>query len=85
MLQHSHLIHIYELPGSSVGKEYACNVGDLGSIAESGISPGDGNDYPLQYSCLGNPKDQGVWQATVHGVTRVGYGLATKPPRPKGQ
>ena len=36
MLQHSNLIHIYELSSSSVGKEYACNAGDLGSIPESG-------------------------------------------------
>ena len=34
---------------------------------------------PLQYSCLENPMDRGTWQATVHGVTRVGHDLATKP------
>ena len=33
-------------------------------------SPGEGNGNPLQYSCLGNPKDRGSWQATVHGVTK---------------
>ena len=37
---------------------------------------------PLQYSCLENPKDRGVRQATVHGVARVGHDLATKPPPP---
>ena len=31
--------------------------------------PGEGNGNPLQYSCLENPMDQGVWRATVHGVT----------------
>ena len=31
-------------------------------------SPGEGNGNPLQYSCLGNPKDRGTWQATVFGV-----------------
>ena len=36
--------------------------------------------YPLQYSCLKNSMDRGVWQATVHGVTRFGHNLATKPP-----
>ena len=41
-----------------------------------------GNGYPLQYSCLENPLDRGVWQATVQGVTRVGQDLATKPPPP---
>ena len=35
---------------------------DLGSILGSGRSPGEGNSNPLQYSCLGNPMDRGVWQ-----------------------
>ena len=30
-------------------------------------SPGEGNGYPLQYSCLENPKDRGAWQATLWG------------------
>ena len=38
---------------------------------------------PLQYSCLENPMDRGACQATVHGVTRVGHNLATKP-QPQG-
>ena len=42
-------------------------------------SPGEGNGNPLQYSCLENPMDRGAWQATVHGVARVGHDLATKP------
>ena len=37
-------------PNSSVGKESACNAGDPGSIPGSGRSPGEGIDYPLQYS-----------------------------------
>ena len=47
-----------------------CNTGDaeqLGSIPGSGSSPGEGNDYPVQYSCLGN-MDRGAWGAGVHGV-----------------
>ena len=53
------------------GKESsACNAGDLGSISGSGRSPGGGNGNPLQYSCLENPMDIGVWQATVHGVAK---------------
>ena len=32
--------------------------------------PGEGNGYPLQYSCLENPIDRGAWQSTVHGVTK---------------
>ena len=35
---------------------------------------------PLQYSCLENPMDRGAWQATVHGILRVGHNLMTKPP-----
>ena len=58
------------LPGSSEGKESACNTGDLDSILGLGRSPGEGNDYPLQYFCLENPMDRGTWQATVHRVTK---------------
>ena len=43
-------------------------------------SPGEGNGNPLQYSCLENPMDKGVWWAVVHGVARVAHGLATNPP-----
>ena len=46
------------------------NAGDVGSIPGSGRSPGEGNGNPLQYSCLGNPMDRGVWWATVHGVPK---------------
>ena len=54
----------------SDSKEFACNVGDLGSIRGLGTSPGEGNGYPLQYSCLENPMDRGTWWATVHGVAK---------------
>ena len=57
-------------PGGSDSKESACNAGDPGSIPGSGRSPGEGNDNPLQYSCLENLMDRGAWQATVHGVTK---------------
>ena len=52
------------------GEEATCNTGNLGSIPGSGKSPGEGNGYPLQYSCLGDPMDRGAWQATVHGVAK---------------
>ena len=55
-------------PGGSDGKESACRAGDVGSIVGSGRSPGEGNSYPLQYSCLGNPMHGGAWWATVHEV-----------------
>ena len=59
-------------PHSSVGKESACNAGDPGLI------PGEVNDNPLQYSCLENSMDRGIWQDTVHRIARVGHDLATK-------
>ena len=61
----------------SDSKESACNVGDLGSIPgwEKLIREGNGN--PLWYSCLENPMDGGVWQATVCGVTKSRTGLSS--------
>ena len=51
---------------------------DMGSISGSGRSPG-GHGNPFQYSYLENPMDRGAQWATVHGVTRVGHDLVTKP------
>ena len=48
-------------PGGSDSKVHAYNAGDLGWIPESGISSGEGNGNPLQYSCLENPTDGGAW------------------------
>jgi len=39
-------------------------------IPGSGRSPEEGNDNPLQYSCLGIPMDRRAWQAIVHGVAK---------------
>ena len=61
---------ILGFPHSSLGKESACNAGNLGSIPGSGRSPGVGNGNPLQYFCLGNPSDREAWQSIVHGVTK---------------
>ena len=58
------------------------DTGDMGSIPGLGRSPGGGHGNPLQYSCLKNLMDRGAWQAMVHGVTRVGHNLVTKPPLP---
>ena len=55
-------------PGGSVVKNLPTNAGDMSSVSGSGRSPEGGNGSPLQYSCLGNPMDRGVWCATVHGV-----------------
>ena len=58
----------------------AGDIRDVGSICGLGRSPGGGLGNPLQYSCLENPMDRGAWQATVHGVERVGHDLLTEPP-----
>ena len=55
-------------PGGSDGKESACNEGDPSSIPGSGRSPGEGNGYPHQCSCLGKPMDREE-PAGVHRVT----------------
>ena len=47
---------------------------------EDPVKKGNGN--PLQYSCLENLMDRGAWQATIHGVARVGHDLVIKPPPP---
>ena len=54
-----------------------CNSGDPGLILGQEDSPGEGNGNPVQYSCLDNSTDRGAWQATVHGVQRVGHDWAT--------
>ena len=53
--------------------ESACSagdIGDMGSVPGSGRSPGGKHGNPLQYSCLENFMDRGVWQATVHRVEK---------------
>ena len=57
-------------PGGSVVKNLPANAGDAGSIPGSEGRPRKANGNPLQYSCLGNPMNQGAWQAAVHGVTK---------------
>ena len=57
-----------------VVKNPPANAGDrreAGSVPGSGRSPGGGHDNPLQYSCLENSMDRGVWWATVHGVAKI--------------
>ena len=57
-------------PGGSDDKESACNARDPGLNPRSGRSPGEGNGYPLQYSCQANPMDRGTWRAIVMGSQR---------------
>ena len=61
---------ILGLSFGSDGKESAFNVGVPGSIPGWGRCPGEGNGYPLQYSCLENSMPRGTWLATAHGVTK---------------
>ena len=56
---------VFDFPGGSDGEASACNVGDQGSVPRLGRSPGEGNGTPLQYACLENPMDRGVWWAMV--------------------
>ena len=51
-------------------KDSACNAGDLVSVPGLERSPGEGNGYPLQYSCLENSMDRGAWWVTVPGVSK---------------
>ena len=60
----------HDFPGGSNGKKPACNVGDMGSIPGSGRYPGEGNNNPLQYSCLEIFMDEGAQWATVHGASK---------------
>ena len=62
--------------GGSVVNNPPANAGDMDLIPELRRSPGEGNGNPLQYSCLGNPIDRGIWQTTVRGVVKSGKRLS---------
>ena len=76
MLKRSHnigkflIFYTMGFPGGSDGKESACNERDPGFIPGSERSPGEGNGYLLQYSCLEYSMDRGAWEATVCVVTK---------------
>ena len=59
------MFRIEGFPDSSVGKEPACNMGDMASVSGLGRSPGEGKGYPFQYPGLKNSMD-----CVVHGVTK---------------
>ena len=61
---------MWGFPRGSDSEKFACDAGDPGLIRGLGRPPGEGNDNPLQYSCLENPMDRGVWWATVPGVAK---------------
>ena len=71
-------------PSGPGGKESAAPAGgtrDLGSVPRWGRSPGEETGNPLQYFCLGNPRDKGARQATVHGVSKSRTPLSIHTPR----
>ena len=64
-----------------VVKNLAADVGnarDECSIPGLERSSGEGNGYALQYSCLENPMDRGIWRAVVHGVAKSQIHRATE-------
>ena len=64
------------LSGSAI-KNLPANAEDTGLISGSGWSTGEGNGYPLQYSCLENSMDRGAWKVTVHGIAKSQTRLGT--------
>ena len=55
---------------ASLVKNLLAKAGNVSQIPGLGRSPGEGNDNPLQYSCLENPMDRGAWWAIVHEVAK---------------
>ena len=72
-----HLVLLMSFSGGYTSAISACSAGDLGSIPGLGRSPGEGHGSPLQFYCLKNPMDRGVWWTTVYGLQRVRYDRAT--------
>ena len=66
-----------DFPDDSVGQESACHAGDTG---DAGLIPGQEdpleqeNGNPLQYSCLENSTDRGVWQMSLQSGGKDGCG-----------
>ena len=67
-------IMLLGFPGGSDGKESAWHAGDLGSIPRLGRSSGEGNGYPIKYSCLENPMDRGTYSPIVPIVGYSAWG-----------
>ena len=57
-------------PVAQMIKNLPADAGDADSTPGSGRSLEGEYGNPLQYSCLENPMDRGVWQVTVHGVAK---------------
>ena len=59
-----------ELPWWPAAEKLAAKAEDMGVTPGWGRSPGGENGNLFQYSFLGNPRDRGVWWATIHGVAK---------------
>ena len=68
------VIHNFDSPSGSEGKEPTCNAGDPGSIPGSGRSPGGGHHNPFQYSCLESPTGRGTGRLWSIVSQRVRHG-----------
>ena len=66
----THAVPLIGFPGDSKSKESACHARGPSSIPGSGRSPGEGNGYSVQYSCLENPMDRVAWRVTVDGISK---------------
>ena len=74
------IYHLRGLPDGTMVKNPPANAGgsrDTGSILGLGRSSGVGNGNPLQFSCLANSMDRGVWRATMLRVTKSWTWLST--------
>ena len=65
------MYHLGKCPSGLDDTESTYSAGDSGSIPGSGRSPGEGNGYLLQYSCLENSMDRGAWWAIVYGIAET--------------
>ena len=78
-------VHPFNFPGCSAGKESACNAGDPGSTPGLGRSPGEGIDYPLQYSSASFVaqlvKDPPAMQETLPKSSPQVFSLGSRDPR----
>ena len=66
------VVYIWASQVALVIKNLPANAGDIRDVASipGGRSHGGGHDNLLQYPCLENPMDRGVWPATAHWVVR---------------
>ena len=68
------LVGMHEgFPGGSISKASAYNAEDLSSNPGSGITPGEGTGYPLQYFCLENSMDREPGRLQSMESQRVGH------------